>query len=234
MIIGRNWAKIVHMQENTLANRGEFNTSLEPQIRSAPMANGYQANQGDVVFFQCDLTEMFGINLDYPGIRGALNQAFYESKRYIPVDTGLMKSSYTMRPLSDTLVELFFDPAKIIGQERKGQTVKEYYPKWVGSSGSSNSAWNWLTIVMNHFYDRLIKEVRSLSKAKEAKEREEVGRTAISVTDAAIAIQATLNATEKAYLKAQVDARKQKRLNDLAEAKRQKEIRDSVSSYKEV
>src|SRR5574344_2557561 len=113
--------------ENTIANRREFNTSTEPQFRSAPMAGGYQVNQGEIVYFVIDLNEMFGITLDYPGIKGALNAAFLESKRYVPVDTGLMKSSYTMRPKSDTLVECFFDPDKIVGQMRKGEKVEDYY-----------------------------------------------------------------------------------------------------------
>lgn len=220
--------------ENTLANREQYNTSVEPQIRSAPMSNGYQPNQGTVVFFQCDLMEMFGTNLDYPGIRGALNQAFYESKRYIPVDTGLMKSSYTMRPLSDTLVELFFDPAKIIGQERKGQTVKEYYPKWVGSSGSSNSAWNWLTIVMNHFYDRLISDVRSLSKKKEAKQRAEYGRTAINILAAAVAVQSALEDSASNIADERRRMKKEKAENDKAERQRQRELRAQVSAHRRI
>lgn len=218
--------------ENTLSNREVFNTSLEPQLRSAPMSNGYQPNQGGIVFFQVDLAEMFGINLDYPGIKGALNSAFFESKRYIPVDTGLMKSSYTMRPKSDTLVECFFDPDKIIGQMRKGQKVEDYYPQFVGSSGAGNRAWNWLTIVMNHFYDKLIGEVRALSKKPEAKQRQEDGRSSIGVLEAAVAVQAALSTSTKAIVEDRRKMNEEKRLNDKLEKDRQRELRQAVSAHR--
>ena len=218
--------------ENTLANREQYNTSVEPQIRSAPMSNGYQPNQGGVVFFQCDLMEMFGINLDYPGIKGALNDAFFESKRYVPVDSGLMKSSYTMRPKSDTLVECFFDPDKIVGQMRKGEKVEDYYPQWVGSSGGGNKAWNWLTIVMNHFYDRLISDVRSLSKKKEAKQRAEYGRTAINILAAAVAVQSALEDSASNIADERRRMKKEKAENDKAERQRQRELRAQVSAHR--
>lgn len=220
--------------ENTLANREQFNTSLEPQVRSAPMANTYQPNQGSIVFFQCDLEEMFGINLDYPGIRSALNDAFANSKHYIPVDTGLMKSSYTMRPKSDTLIECFFDPDKIVGQMRKGHKVDEYYPQYVGSSGGGNRAWNWLTIVMNHFYDTLISDVKSLSHRKEAKQREDDGRTPISVLATAVAIQSALEASASDIAEERRKARKDKIANDKAERQRQKELRAQVSAHRRI
>lgn len=220
--------------ENTLANRDQYNTSLEPQIRSAPMSNGYQPNQGTVVFFQCDLMEMFGINLDYPGIKGALNDAFANSKHYIPVETGLMKSSYTMRPKSDTLVECFFDPDKIIGQMRKGHKVEEYYPQYVGSSGGGNRAWNWLTIVMNHFYDTLIANVRSLSKKKEAKKRTEDGRTAINILAAAVAVQSALDVSASNIADERRRMKKEKAENDKAERQRQRELRAQVSAHRRI
>jgi len=218
--------------ENTLANREQFNTSLEPQVRSAPMANTYQPNQGSIVFFQCDLEEMFGINLDYPGIRSALNDAFANSKHYIPVETGLMKSSYTMRPKSDTLVECFFDPDKIIGQMRKGHKVEEYYPQFVGSSGGGNRAWNWLTIVMNHFYDTLIADVKSLSKKKEAKQRQEDGRTAINILPAAVAVQSSLEDSASNIADERRRMKKEKAENDKAERQRQRELREQVSAHR--
>src|SRR5574344_2978679 len=218
--------------ENTLANRDQYNTSLEPQIRSTPMYNGYQPNQGGGAFCECDRMDMFGINLDYPGIKEALNDAFFESKRYVPVDTGLMKSSYTMRPKSDTLVECFFDPDKIVGQMRKGHKVEDYYPQWVGSSGGGNKAWNWLTIVMNHFYDTLIADVRSLSKKKEAKQRQEDGRTAINILPAALAVQSALEDSSSNIADERRRIKKEKAENDKAERQRQRELRAQVSAHR--
>ena len=206
--------------ENTIANRRDFNTSTEPQFRSAPMAGGYQVNQGDVVYFVIDLNEMFGITLDYPGIKGALNSAFLESKRYVPVDTGLMKASYVMRPRSDTVIECLFDPAKIVGQTRKGKPVTEYYPKYVGSSGAGNSAWNWLTIVVSHFAKRLISEVRSLERSAVAKDRAEEGRSSPSVGDVALQILAMIEATRKKAAEDKKAADEKKKRNDELERKR--------------
>lgn len=220
--------------ENTLSNREMYNTSTEPQVRSAPMANGYQPNQGEIVFFQCDLDEMFGITIDYPGIRGALNRAFNESKNYIPVDTGLMKASYTMRTLSDTMVELYFDPQKIIGKTRKGKTVKEYYPQYVGSSGSANRAWNWLTIVMRHFYDKLITEVRNLIRSKKTKERKEANLSVATITLAALGLQDTMKENVKNIVEERRESRRIKRENDLQERKRQQELRQKYSLHRRV
>ena len=205
--------------DNTLANRDKFNTSTEPQIRGAPMANGYQPNQGELVFFQTDLMEMFGVNLDYPGIRGAINAAFMDSRRYIPVDTGLMRKSYTLRVVDDSKVECFFDPKKIVGQMRKGQKVKDYYPQWVGSSGPTNRAWNWLTIVMNHYYDTLISGVRKLRRSKEAKKRAKEGRTVIDVTSTALMVLAIIEERRKREAKERKEAEEAKRENDKAAAR---------------
>ena len=208
------------MMDNTIQNRQEFNTSTEPQFRSAPMGGGYQVNQGDVVYFIIDLEEMFGISLDYPGIKGALNNAFFESRQYVPVDTGLMKRSYSMKPRSDAVVECLFDPTEIIGQTRKGRVVDEYYPKFVGSSGAGNSAWNWLTIVVSHFVKRLIAEVRALQRSEIAKERKDEGRSSPIVGETALSVLASIEATRKSAAEAKKTAEEKKKRNDRLERKR--------------
>lgn len=194
----------------------EFKTSTEPMFRSA----GYKAEQGQLVYFDVYLDEMFGIDLDYPGIKGALNAAFFESKRYVPVDTGLMKSSYVMRPKSDTLIECLFDPAKIVGQMRKGRKVTEYYPQWVGTSGPGNSAWEWLTTVVSKFIGKLMSEVKALGKSQTAKDREAEGRSSPKVGAVALAILAAVEANRKEASKARRESDKKKAENDREERER--------------
>ena len=144
--------------ENTVRNIGYFISSSDPQIKAAPTN---KLNQSDIVFFIVDVNELFGITLDYPGIIGALNNAFLDSKQYIPVATGLTKRSYTMEKINETQVRIYFDPKKIIGQVRKGVTVKEYYVVYIAQNAKR---FNWLSIVMKHFYDRLYKEVKDIGK----------------------------------------------------------------------
>lgn len=214
--------------DNTLSNRSQYNTSFEPQIRSAPMASTYQPNQGSLVFFLVDLNEMFGVNIDYPKMRTALYNAFTESKRYIPVDTGLMKRSYSMRFQSDTVVEVFFDPQIILGGSRDGKPVQDYYPQYVGSSGASNRAWNWLTIVMSHFYDKLISEVREIIRSGKTQERKEDNLSVAEISSLAILLLATFTEDRKKALEQQKEALKAKKEADLKEVERLKLIRKSV------
>lgn len=131
-----------------------FNSDSEWQIKAAPRG---QSNQGDIVFFIVNVKELFGMTLDSPGMKSALNAAFDESRKYIPIDTGLMRRSYTMRRISDDQVYVYFDPAKILGQKRKGITVDDYYPKYLAEKAKT---FNWLTIVMSHFYDKLFAAVK--------------------------------------------------------------------------
>jgi len=78
-----------------------------------------------------NVEELFKVNLSYPGILNILKKAFNESKKFIPVWTGLMKSSYTMDRINNTAVMIYFDPQKILGKKRLGRVVKVYYPKYL-------------------------------------------------------------------------------------------------------
>lgn len=121
----------------------------------------------NLVYFRVNVMELFGIDLNYRGIISCLNIAFMESKLYVPVETGLMKRSYTMRKINNTTVECYFDPSKIIGKTREGYTVKEYYPQYLSETPSR---YNWLDIIIKHFFDKLKVEVQSLIKRNEEKD----------------------------------------------------------------
>lgn len=153
--------------ENTLQNIEKFKSSSDPEIKASP---SYKSNQGDYVFWTVDVKELFNIDLSYPGIKSALNAAFMESKQYVPVDTGLTKRSMTMRELSSTRVEVFFDPDKIIGKTRKGVTIKENYTIYIAESPKR---YNWIAICMKHFYDELFQQVKGLIQKAKKQNKEE-------------------------------------------------------------
>lgn len=149
--------------ENTKQNIQKFNTDMFAQFKAAPIN---KPNQSGVVFFIVNVKELFNIDLNYPGIKTALNSAFRESKTYVPTDTGLTKRSYTMEMLDDFRVRCFFDPDKIVGQVRKGRVVKDYYVQYIAEHASR---FNWLTIVIKKFYDKLYEEVRQMYKKQQNK-----------------------------------------------------------------
>lgn len=219
--------------DNTLRNRPLFNTPQETQIRSAPMTTTYRPNQGTIVSFECDLGEMFGITLDYPGIKGALNSAFSASRQYVPVDTGILRESYRMKTWGDTMVQMYFDPTQIIGKKRKGRTVDEYYPQWVGSSGPNNRAWNWLTIVMSHFYDELIARVRGLMKQNAYKERKAQGRSVPEPTEAFKAMVAGLDKERKDIISERKKAKKEAAKKKKMELERKRFLLEYAAKRKE-
>lgn len=126
--------------------------------------------QGEVVYFICDVKELFGVSLDVPGVKKALRTAFKKShiKKIkgsptggIPYDTGLMMSSFTMEPVSNDAVICYFDPNKILGKERKGQIVKYYYPAVL-----FKHRWHtlWVYDLAKTFYEFLLMEMVNLDK----------------------------------------------------------------------
>lgn len=151
--------------DNTKQNIQHFRTSLDPEVSAKP---AHQSNQGSYVFFRVNVKELFGIDLNYPGIRTALNKAFMAAKPYTPVDTGITRRSMTMKEINPYEVEVFYDPKKIIGQVRKGVVIKENYTIYIAESPKR---WNWLSIVMKHFYDTLFREVKKLKSKYEHKEQ---------------------------------------------------------------
>lgn len=154
--------------ENRLNNIDKFTSSLDPQIKASP---SYKYNQGDYVFWIVNLKELFNIDINYPGIKSALNKAFNESKRYVPVDTGLTKRSMTQRILDNYTVEIFFDPKKIIGKKRNGVIIKENYTIYIAESPKR---FNWISICMYHYYDALFNAVKQLAKKKSPNKTKEV------------------------------------------------------------
>lgn len=107
---------------------------------------------GDIVYFICDVKELFNVDLNTPGVRKALNHAFNMSKSAVPYATGLMLKSYTIEQISQTAVRCYFDPQKILGQVRLGKEVKYYYP---GVLKKYSSRFNWMDILVKKFYENL-------------------------------------------------------------------------------
>lgn len=151
-----------------------FNSDKEFQFKAAPE---YQSNQGDEVFFIVNVKELFNIDLNFPGIIGALNKAFMAAKAVTPIDTGLMRRSMTMIKLDDYRVKIFFDRDKIVGKKRKGIIVKDYYPIYLADHAKT---FNWLTIVIKHFYDTLYPAVKALRK-KSAENKATIDFTTFSL-----------------------------------------------------
>lgn len=124
----------------------------------------YKLNQGDYVFFRVNLKDMFGVGINYPGIKKCLNTAFLECKQYIPYDTGITYRSFTQKMLNEDTIENFFDPKKVLGQNRKGHIVDTYYVAYIASTPKNYS---WLTKVIYQYYETLFREVSKLKKARE-------------------------------------------------------------------
>lgn len=150
-----------------------MNSNSDFQVRAAV---SYKINQGDIVFFRIDVYEMFNINLDYPGIKSCLNKAYLGCRKYIPYDTGITYRSFTPKVINDHTMEYFFDPAKVIGQNRKGKVVSEYYVQYIAATPKNYS---WLTKVIYDFYEIFFREVSKLKKAKEKIRQAEKGTTII-------------------------------------------------------
>ena len=129
------------------------------EIRYNSSLSMESSDSGDLIYFIVNVEELFKVNLSYPGILNILKKAFNESKKFIPVWTGLMKSSYTMDRINNTAVMIYFDPQKILGKKRLGRVVKVYYPKYLKDKSTT---FNWLDIIMKAFYRNLIAEAEAL------------------------------------------------------------------------
>lgn len=116
------------------------------------------------VYFRVNLKELFGVDINYPGLIGCLKRAFAISKKYVPYKTGLMLSSYTMEEITPSIYEIYFDRNKIVGKKRLGQIVKDYYPQYLVEY---SSRMNWLDILSYQFYKVLITEAAKLEPDKE-------------------------------------------------------------------
>lgn len=123
------------------------------------------SERGQLVYFDVDMKELFNVNLSFPGVISALNKAFNVSKSVVPIKTGLMLRSYTMKKISSSKVRCFFDPKKIVGQKRLGRIVKEYYPQYLVDTPKR---YDWLQILIMKFYKAL--EIEMLKLSKENKE----------------------------------------------------------------
>lgn len=122
------------------------------------------SDKGKLVYFDVDMKELFNVDLRFPGVISALNRAFNVSKSAVPIKTGLMLKSYTMKSISSTTVRCFFDPDKIIGKTRLGRVVKEYYPQYLVEYPKR---YNWLQILIKRFYDALRIDMEKLKTKNE-------------------------------------------------------------------
>lgn len=179
------------------------------QVRAAV---DYRLNQSDIVFFRVNLNEMFGVDINYRGMKKCLNTAFMSCKKYIPFDTGITYRSFTQKQLTDYEIEYFFDPAKVIGKTRKGVVVKEYYVKYIAASPKNYS---WLTKVMYEFYETLFREVSHLPRAKkQIKQGERMVVYGRDIDDQNARIF-MMTLREEYKLKRKEEKRRKKQMNDL-------------------
>lgn len=205
--------------ENTLKNKEQFESSKDPQIKADSWNKSQSVNE---VFFIINVKELFNVDLNYPGVMHALNHAFSVSKAYVPVDTGLTKKSYSLQKLDNVRIKAFFDPSKIIGQKRNGKVVKEYYVQYIAEHASR---FNWLSIVMKHFYDALYNGMRRLMK-KSVPDKNIINPDKISLVGAGLFMQ-QLNAEYKAkkeeYKRLRDEAKEKQKLK-LERIKEQKRL----------
>jgi len=89
------------------------------------------SEDGEVVYFIVNIKELFNVSSNYNGMKSIIRKAFEISKRFVPIKTGLMRSSYTLEYISSDVVRLYFDPNKILGKTRLGRVVQTYYPKYL-------------------------------------------------------------------------------------------------------
>ncbi len=125
----------------------------------------FNDNDGEV-YFIVDIKELLGVTINTPGIPTILRRAFEFSKNPIPVDSGLMKSSYTMKMVNNNQIKCFFDRHKIIGKKRYGRVVEDYYPQYLVTH---NSRRTWLQIVLEAFYSSLNTSLKQMEKKNGSK-----------------------------------------------------------------
>ena len=127
----------------------KFEVRAAPSYSKKQKGNKYASySQGEEVFFLVDIYELFGVDIDTPGIKGCLNKAFIACKKYIPYDSGLTFRSFTQMALDNHRIRYFFDKNKIVGQTRKGKVVEDYYVVYIDQSAKNYS---WLTKVIYEY-----------------------------------------------------------------------------------
>lgn len=132
-------------------------------------------DRGELVYFIVNIYELFGVEISYPGLRRVIRKAYRDSKRVTPIDTGLMRSSYTLQFMSNRRVMLFFDPNKILGKTRGGKKVTTYYPKYLVEK---KATFNWMDVLMNSFFLSLLAGVREINrKHKDKDKRDKIIKT---------------------------------------------------------
>ena len=138
----------------------KFEVRAAPSYSKKQKGNKYASySQGEEVFFLVDIYELFGIDIDTPGIKTCLNKAFQACKKYVPFDTGLTLRSFTQMALDNHRIRYFFDKNKIVGQTRKGKVVEDYYVVYISESAKNYS---WLTRVIYEYYEVLFDEVKKM------------------------------------------------------------------------
>ena len=167
---------------------------------------------GQLVYFQVNIKELFGVDLNTPGVPTACNYAFNVSKAAVPIKTGLMLRAYTIEKVSSTTVRCYFDPKKIIGKKRLGVIVKHYYPALLFKFPNRL---NWLDLVIKRFYDTLKEEMKKI--AKKNKDVDDEGFAAFWLAYMLL------------FKKKQKERQKQKELED----KRRKEIERKREEFRE-
>lgn len=142
-----------------------YNSDKEPQIRAQSISSIMKTNKevDRVVYFRVNLRELFNTDINYTGMKTALNKAFFACKSVCPIDTGMMRRSMELKVISDYVVEVLWNPDKIVGKIRKGVIVKDYYPVYLAEKPAT---FNWLAICIKHFYTTLYEEVRKLVNKK--------------------------------------------------------------------
>ena len=125
------------------------------------------SDNGEVVYFNVNIKELFNVSTNYNGIKSIIRKAFTISKQFVPIKTGLMRLSYTLEYINSDVVYIYFDPQKILGKTRLGRVVQTYYPKYLVEKSKT---FNWLDIVMKKFLDSLIADMRALKKMKDTED----------------------------------------------------------------
>lgn len=198
--------------ENKIFNIEQFTSDADFQIKVNPRYKPGKRGH-DEVFFDVNVNELFGLTINTPGMKTALNKAFRISKNYVPVDSGITKKSYTIKILNNTTAHIFFDPNKVVGKSRFGRKVKTYYVQYIDASAAR---FNWLSIVIKRFYDSLYASAKAIiRKIKDKLLREAIATTALGM---GVAFKSRLDTMYK--LKKEEALKEQKKQKEEEEARR--------------
>lgn len=204
--------------ENKIYNIEHFTSDADFKIAVNPRYK--PENRGnDKVFFNVNVNELFGLTVNTPGMRTALNKAFQVSKNYVPVASGVTKRSYTMKILGKNAAQIFFDPNKVVGASRFGIKVKSYY---VPHIAENPGRFNWLSIVIKRFYDSLYASVKAIIRKIKNKSLREA--TATTMLGMGLVFKTKLDATYKIKKEDALKAQKKKKEDDKARDVRRKNL----------